>query len=89
MPDMEDHDLKVSRVDRVKDEIGVANGRKHADAWLVGKMTSFGKILEQVGDSFDALNHRGRSSAIVLVNVGEYIVDVRKRGLGPAYYHAL
>lgn len=46
MTHMEDHDLRISRIDRVKDEIGVANGWKHANAGFVGKMTSLGKILE-------------------------------------------
>jgi hypothetical protein len=89
MAHMENYDLGVGRVDRVKDQIRVVNGWKHADAGLVGEMTRFGKILEQAGDSLDALNHCDRGCAIMLVNVGEYIVDVRKCALGPAYPYAL
>jgi hypothetical protein len=59
MVHVENYDLGVGRVDRVKDQIRVANGREHADAGLVGEMTRFRKILEQAGDSLDGLNHRG------------------------------
>jgi len=41
-------------------------------------MTDLGKILEQVGDRFDTLDHSDRSRAITLVNIGEYVVYVRK-----------
>lgn len=43
MTHMEDYDLGVCRIDRVKDEIWVANGGEHADAGLVCKMTDLGK----------------------------------------------
>lgn len=89
MTHVENHDLGVIRIDNVKDEIGVANGWEHADAGFVGKMTSLGKILEKTGDSLDALDHRSCGRAIVFVNIGEYVVDVRKRAFGPAHSHAV
>ena len=78
MTHMEDYDLGVCRIDRVKDEVWVANGGEHADAGFVGKMTDLGKILEQAGDRFDALDHSDRSRAITLVNIVKYVVYVRK-----------
>lgn len=69
MAHMEDHDLGVSRIDCVKDEIGIANGWEHADTGFVGEMTSLGKILEEAGDGHNALNHRSCGRAIVFVNI--------------------
>lgn len=85
MAHVENHDLGVIGIDSVKDEIRVANGWKHADAGFVGEMTSLGKILEEVGNGLDAFNHRCCGCAIVFVNVGEYVVDVRSfRTSGPS-----
>lgn len=89
MAHVENHDLSVIRIDCVKDEIRVPNGWEHADAGFVGKMTSLGKILEEAGDGLDALNHRSRGRAIVFVNIGEYVINVRKRTFGPAHSHEL
>lgn len=89
MTHVEDHNLGVIRIDRVENEIGIANGWEHADARLVRQMTGLRKILEKVSDGLDALNNCGCGSAIVLMNVGEYAVNVRKRTFGPAHFHAL
>jgi len=89
MTHVEDHNLGVIRIDRVKDEIRVANGWEHTDARLVGKMTSLGKILKKAGDCLDAFNHSNCGCATMFVNIGKYLVDVRKRAFGPAHSHAL
>lgn len=76
MTHMKDNDLGISGIDCVKYEIRVANGWEHADAGFVGEVTSLRKILEQAGDCLDAVNHRGCRRAIVLVDIGKYVVDV-------------
>lgn len=72
MPYVE-NDLGVGRIDRVKDEIWVPNGWEHADAGLVGQMTSVRKFLQQASNRLDALDHGGRSCAITFVNVRKYV----------------
>ena len=89
MPHVENYDLGVCRIDRVKDQIWIAYRWEHADARLVSKMTSLRKILEQAGYCRDALNHSNCGCSIAFVNIGEYVIDVRKCALGPAHFHAL
>lgn len=89
MTHMEYHDLCISGIDRVKNEIRIADSWEHADAGLVGKMTSLRKVLEQASDRFDALDHSSCRRAIAFVDVGKYAVDVVKRAFRPAHPHAL
>jgi hypothetical protein len=77
MTHMEDHDLGVSSIDRVKDQIRVANGGKHANAGFVGKVSGFRKILKQARNGLDAINYGDCGRAIAFVDIREDLVDVR------------
>jgi hypothetical protein len=75
---MEDHDLCVCKIDRVEHQIRIANSGEYADVGFVGQVTCFGKFLEQTDDSFDAIDGGSCGCAVVFVNIGKDVVDVRQ-----------